>query len=88
MIKFAHLLVLSALIVLLAGSGCVGNDTPDIEKTEAGPNSVEVKNGSPDEDLDTRLLQAEIQELNSEMEELKGMLEDANLEDEIIIEEL
>jgi hypothetical protein len=88
MIKFAHLLVLSALIVLLAGSGCVENDTPDIEKMEVGPNSVEVENGSPDEDLDTRLLQAEIQELNSEMEELKGMLEDANLEDEIIIEEL
>lgn len=88
MIKFAHLLVLSALIVLLAGSGCVGNDTPDIEKTKAGPNSVEAENGSPDEDLDTRLLQAEIQELNYEMEELKDMLEDANLEDEIIIEEL
>ena len=88
MVKFAHLLVLSALIVLLAGSGCVGNDTPDVKKTEAGPNSFEVENRSPDEDLDTRLLQAEIQELNSEMEELKGMLEDANLEDEIIIEEL
>jgi len=33
-------------------------------------------------------VQAEIQELNSEMEELESLLENANLEEEIVIEEL
>lgn len=88
MVKFAHLLVLSALIVLLAGSGCVGNDTHEIEKSGTGPNSIEAENGSPTKDLDIGLVQAEIQELNSEMEELESLLENANLEEEIVIEEL
>ena len=35
MVKFAHLLVLSALIVWLAGSGCVGNSTSEVERVRS-----------------------------------------------------
>ena len=37
MVKFAHLLVLSALIVWLAGSGCVGNDASEVEESPKFP---------------------------------------------------
>ena len=45
MVKFTHLLVLSALIIWLAGSGCLGNDTSEMEKSEADPNAAEAGNG-------------------------------------------
>ncbi len=88
MVKFAHLLVLSALIIWLAGSGCVGNGTSEVEKKGVDPNAVEAENGVPAEDLEMGLTQAEIQELDSDMEELQGLLEDASPEEEIVIEEL
>lgn len=88
MVKFAHLLVLLALIVWLAGSGCFGNNTSEVEKSGVDPNSVEAGNGMQAEDLEMGLTQAEIQELDSDMEELETLLEDASPEEEIVIEEL
>ncbi|MGB9940142.1 hypothetical protein [Methanosarcina sp.] len=88
MVKFAHLLVLSALIIWLAGSGCVGNGTSEVEKTGVNPNAVEAGNGSPAEYLEMGLTQAEIQELDSDMEELQVLLENASPEEEIVIEEI
>jgi hypothetical protein len=88
MVKFAHLLVLSALIVWLAGSGCVGNGTSEIEKSGVSPNAVEAGNGAPAEDLEMGLTQVEIQELDSDMAELENLLEKASPEEEIVIEEL
>ncbi|KKG10716.1 hypothetical protein EO95_00050 [Methanosarcina sp. 1.H.T.1A.1] len=85
MVKFAHLLVLSALIVWLAGSGCVGNDATVVEET--APNVAEAGNGIS-EDSEMGLSQAEIQELDSDMAELENLLENASLEEEIVIEEL
>ena len=41
MVKFAHLLVLSALIVWLAGSGCIGNDTSKVKESGVNPNVTE-----------------------------------------------
>jgi hypothetical protein len=87
MVKFAHLLVLSALIIWLAGSGCVGNSTSEVEKSGVDQNAIEAGNGVPSEDLEMGLTQAEIQQLDSDMAELEGLLESASVE-EIVIEEL
>jgi hypothetical protein len=87
MVKFAHLLVLSTLIFWLAGSGCVGNDASEIEKSGVDPN-IEAGNGALAEDLEMGHMQAEIQELDSDMADLQGLLEDANPEEKIEIEEL
>jgi len=84
MVKFAHLLVLSALIVWLAGSGCVGNDASEVEET--APNS-EAGNGTLN-DSEMGLTPAEIQELDSDMVKLENLLENATPEEEIVIEEL
>lgn len=83
MVKFAHLLLLSALIVWIAGSGCVGNDASEMEEAGIAPNVAEAGNGVP---ADSGLTQAEIQELDSDMTELEDLLEDASLEDEIEID--
>lgn len=89
MVKFAHLLVLSALIVWLAGSGCIGgNDASEVKESGVDPNVAETGNGVPSEDLGIGLTQAEIQELDSDMEDLEVLLENASPEEEIVIEEL
>lgn len=88
MVKFVHLLVLSALIIWLAGSGCVGNSTSEEEKSGVDPNTVDAGNGLPAEDLDMGLTQAEIENLDSDMAELEDLLENASPEEEIVIEEL
>ncbi len=87
MVKFAHLLVLLTLIFWLAGAGCVGNGASKIEKSGIDPN-IEASNGAPAEDLEMGLMQAEIQELDSDMADLQGLLEDASPKEKIEIEEL
>ena len=84
MVKFAHLLVLSALIVWLAGSGCIGNDASE---EEIVPNVSELGNGTP-EDPGMELTQADIQELDSDMVQLENLLGNATPEEKIEIEEL
>lgn len=88
MVKFTHLLVLSALIVWLAGSGCVGNSASEIEKPAADPNTVETGHGAPAADLEMELTQAEVQELDSDTTELEDLLKNASPEEEIKVEEL
>lgn len=86
MVKFAHLLVLSALVIWLAGSGCVGNDTSQVEKSGVNPNAVEAGNGIPAEDPEMELTPTEIQALDSDMAELESLLENASPEEEIVVE--
>jgi len=86
MVKFVHLLVLSALIVWLAGSGCVGNNTSEIEKSGVNSNAVEAGNGAPANDMEMELSQADMQEadmqeLDTDMAELENLLEDASPEE-------
>ncbi len=88
MVKFAHLLILSALIVWLAGSGCVGNSTSEVKEPRVNPDVAEMQNGAPAEDLDMGQTQAEIQDLDSEVADLKNSLENASPEEEIVIEEM
>ena len=88
MVKFAHLLVLSALVVWLAGSGCVGNGTSEVKESGVDPNVAEAGNGAPSEDLEIGLTQAEIQGLNYDMADLEDLLVNASPEEEITIEEL
>ncbi|PAV13317.1 hypothetical protein ASJ81_04920 [Methanosarcina spelaei] len=88
MVKFAHLLVLSALIVWLAVSVCVGDSTSEVKESKADPDVDEMKNGEPDEDLEAGLTEVEIQEFDSEMKDLEHLLENASPEEEIVIEEL
>lgn len=83
MVKFAHLLVLSFLIVWIAGSGCVGNDSSDVEDGGVTQNVAEAGNAD-----DSGLTPAEIQELDTDMAELENLLINASLDEEIEIEEL
>jgi len=82
MVKFAHLLVLSVLIVWMAGSGCIGNDSSGVEdgvtQNVAGAENTDNSGLTP----------AEIQELDNDMAELEGLLSNASLEEEIELEEL
>lgn len=87
MVKFAHLLVLSALIVWLAGSGCVENNTSEVGKAGIGQNTVEKWNGVPAGDLGMGLTQVEIQKQDSNITNLEELLNNSSLED-IEIEEL
>lgn len=88
MVKFAHLLVLSALITCLVGSGCVGDSTSEVKESKANPDVAEMQNVEPAEDLGMEPMQAEIQELDSEIKDLDDLLANASLEEEIVIEEL
>ncbi|WP_440945001.1 hypothetical protein ACSAZL_12640 [Methanosarcina sp. T3] len=82
MVKFAHLLVMSILIVWIAGSGCVGNDSSDAED---GVTQNVAEAGNAD---DSGLTPADIQELDTDMAALQDLLENASLEEEIELEEL
>lgn len=86
MVKFAHLLVLSALIIWLAGSGCVGNDTSKSEGSGEDQNVAEAVNGVAAENLEMSLTQAEIKELDSDMKNLDYLLQNASLEEDITID--
>jgi hypothetical protein len=88
MVKFTHLLVLSVIIVWLAGSGCVGNSTSEVKEPRVNPDVAEMQNGAPAEDLGIGLTQAEIQDLDSEVADLEDSLENASPQEEIVIEEL
>ncbi len=87
MVKFAHLLILSALMVWIVGSGCVGNDAAEVEESEI--NSDAVKAGEEAQDArDLELNEAEILELDADMAELEALLENVSLEEDIVIEDL
>ena len=94
MIKFSHLLVLSALMVWLIGSGCVDNEASEIE--EITPETQMKDMGEETEDIFSEALidseyaleDPELLELESDMVELEALLEDMRLEEEIVIEEL
>lgn len=88
MVKFVHLLVLSTLIIWLAGSGCVGNSTSEIEKSGVNSNAVEAGNGAQTTDMEMELTQADIQEVDNDMADLEDLLKEASPEEEIEIEEL
>ncbi|AAM05957.1 TPA: hypothetical protein HA338_02140 [Methanosarcina acetivorans] len=82
MVKFAHLLVLSILIVWIAGSGCVGNDSSDMDGGVT-QNVAEAENAD-----NSGLTPAEIQEIDTDMAELESLLSNASLGEEIELEEL
>lgn len=84
MVKFAHLLVLSALFFWLAGSGCIGNDASD---EEIVPNVSELGNGTP-EDPGMELTPADIQELDSDLVQFENLLGNASPVEEIQLPEL
>jgi len=87
MVKFAHLLILSALMVWIVGSGCVGNDAAEVEESEIDSDAAEA--GEDAQDLgDLELNEAEILELEADMAELEALLENVSLEEDIVIEEL
>ncbi len=88
MVKFTHLLVLSVFIVWLAGSGCVGDSTSKVKELRVNPDVAEMQNGAPAEDLEIGLTQAEMQELDSEMANIEELLNNANTEEDIEIEEM
>jgi hypothetical protein len=84
MVKFTHLLVLSALVFWLAGSGCVGNDTSKVEEPGVNPNFSEAGNGAAAENLEIGLTQAEIKEVDTDLKDLDNLLQNASLEEDIV----
>lgn len=87
MAKLAHLLVLAALIVWLAGSGCVGNNTSDVKEAGIASNVAESENGISD-NSESGLTPAEVQELDGDMEDLESLLNSSSAEEEIVLEDL
>lgn len=88
MVKFTHLLVLSVFIVWLAGSGCVGDSISKVKESGVNPDVAEMQNGALAEDLEIGLTQAKMQELDFEMANIEELLNNANTEEEIEIEEM
>lgn len=94
MIKFSHLLVLSALMVWLIGSGCVENEASEIEEITPETHMKDVGEETDDifsetlTDSEYALQDPELLELESDMIELEALLEDMSLEEEIIIENI
>ena len=87
MVRFTHLLILSAVMVWIVGSGCVGNDAAEVE--ESGIDSDAAKAGEEAQDSgDLELNEAEILELEADMAELEALLENVSLEEDIVIEGL
>jgi hypothetical protein len=84
MVKFAYLLVLSALIIWLAGSGCIGNDTSKSEGSGADQNVAEAVDGVAAENLEIGLTQAEIKEVDTDLKDLDYLLQNASLEEDIV----
>jgi hypothetical protein len=82
MVKLVHLLVLSVLVVWVAGSGCIGNNSSDAENGGVAQNVA----GAGNADDSNMVTPGEIQKLDADMAELQSLLEDASLEEEIDIE--
>lgn len=85
MVRFIHLFILSVLIIWLSGAGCIGNDT-----SETGIDSKAIETGEDAGNTleEPGLTEAEIQAFEVDISELENMLENANLSEEIVIEEL
>ncbi len=88
MFKLTHLLILSALMVWIVGSGCVGNDASEIEESEPDSKAADAGEEAGDSSGKLEINETEIQELEAEVAELEALLENASLEDDIVIEEL
>lgn len=82
MVKFTHIFVMSVLIFGLAVSGCVGNNNDEKENGPA-PNAS-VNNTS----VNQGLTEAEVQEFDENVTDLKNLLENSSIEEEIVVEEL
>jgi hypothetical protein len=88
MVKFAHLLVLSVLIVSLAGSGCIGNDSSKGKEATTSSKEANIGHSVQADDLGVGLTQAELKELDDDMIELQNVLEDSSLGEEIDMQDM
>lgn len=93
MAKLAHLLVLSCLIIFLAFSGCIGNDASKVKEEKSSNNTGEssaLSISSPsiasEDDLEVGLTQSDLKELDSDMSDLQGLLENSSIGEDIVIE--
>lgn len=82
MVKFTHIFVMSVLIFGLAVSGCVGNN--NYEKENGSAPNASVNNTS----VNQGLTEAEVQEFDENVTDLKNLLENSSIEEEIVVEEL
>ena len=85
MVRFVHLFIFSVLIIWLFGAGCVGNST-----SEKGIDSKAIDTGEDAGNTleEPGLTEAEIQGFEANISELENILENASLQEEIVIEEL
>ncbi len=85
MVKFRYMLVLSILFFWLAGSGCVGNNTSNLEESGIIP---AIPGTGENASMEQNLTEEEIQELEKNVSELEDLISNSSLDDEIVIEEL
>ncbi|MDY9928119.1 hypothetical protein [Methanosarcina sp.] len=85
MVKLTYVFILSILIFWLAGSGCIGDDTSEIEGAGIVPN---IPGTEDDTSAEQGLTEAEIQEFEEKITDLEALLENSSLEEEIVVEEL
>jgi hypothetical protein len=87
MVKLAHLLVLSYLVIWLAVSGCIGNDTSKVKDAGNGSNYTGARNSvASDEDLGVGLSQSDLKELDSDMSDLQSLLGNSSVGEDITVE--
>ena len=87
MVKLAHLLVLSCLIIWLAVSGCIGDDTSKSKDTGNGSNYTGARNSvAPDEDLEVGLTQSDLKELDSDISDLQSLIGNSSVGEDITVE--
>lgn len=85
MVKFRYMLVLSILFFWLAGSGCVGNNTSNLEESGMIP---AIPGTEENASAEQNLTEEEIQEFEKNVSEIEDLLSNSSLDDEIVIEEL
>ena len=87
MVKLAHLLLLSCLIIWLAVSGCIGEDTSKAKDAGNGSNYTGARNSvATDEDLEVGLTQSDLKELDSDTSDLQSLLDNSSVGEDITVE--
>jgi hypothetical protein len=85
MVKFTHMFVTLILIFWLAGSGCVENDTSEVEEAGIVPGIPGIEGNTS---AGQELTETDIQEFEENITELEDLLKNSSLEEEIVVEGL
>jgi hypothetical protein len=85
MIKLRYMFVVSILFFCLAGSGCVGDNTSNVEESGIVP---AIPGTGEDISAEQNLTEAEIQGFEENISEIEDLLSNSSLDDEIVVEKM